>query len=282
VKDVAQLRRVAASEVVLCLVALVACRAESTWPPASEAVTGRLSEVDGIPVLHLWGTPREQGHAIGYLLAPEIVGFYDRLIGDRTWDLDPQRWNDEVLPAARRFTIAPEYLEEFEGMLQGIESRAGGPAEVPSLGRDLRIEDLIAACYVYDDRRLGCTSFAAWGSMTADGRTLYGRNMDWPASPTFLETPQIIVVRAPGPGTDRRATISVFFPLIVGVTTAMNADGIVLCNNDAYNERDPVRRSGFYPAPLSTGPRSKPHGPRPPARTSSRHCGPSRAASDVL
>ena len=224
---------------------------ESGWPPASDEVTGRLSEVDGIPVLHVWGAPHEQGYAVGYLLAPEIIDFYDRLIDYRTWDLDPQQWDDEVLSAGHRFTIAPEYLAELEGMIQGIESRAGGPAEVPALGRDLRIEDLLAACYFYDDRRLGCTSFVAWGSMTADGRTLYGRNMDWPAMPAFLETPQIIVVRAPWPGTDRRATVSVFFPLIIGVTSAMNEDGIVLCNNDAYNERDPARQSGFYPAPLS-------------------------------
>ena len=221
------------------------------WPPASEEVAGRWSEIDGIPVLDVWGTPSEQGYAIGYLLAPEIVGFYDRFIGYRTWDLHAERWESEVLTAARRFTIAPKYVEEFDAMLQGIESRAGGSAQIPALGRGLRLEDLIAACYIYDDRRLGCTSFVAWGAMTADGRTLYGRNMDWPALPAFLETPQIVVVRAPWPGTDRRATVSVFFPLNVGITTGMNADGVVLCNNDAYNERDPVRRSGFFPAPLS-------------------------------
>jgi len=221
------------------------------WLPVSDEITGRLSEIDGIPVLHVWGTPREQGYAIGTLLGPEVVGLYDRLIAYQTWDLNSQRWNDEVLPAAQRFTLAPEYLAEFEGMLQGIESRAGGPAEVPSLGRDLQIEDLVAASYVYDDKRLGCTSLAAWGSMTEDGRTLYGRNMDWPALPAFLEAPQIVIVRAPWPDSGRLATVSVFFPLIIGVNTAMNAHGTVMCNNDAYNERDPVRRSGFFPAPLS-------------------------------
>ena len=229
----------------------VAATDQTGSPPVSDEITGRLSEIDGVPVLHVWGTPREQGYAIGTLLGPEIVGLYDRLIAYRTWGLDPQRWNDEVLPAALRFTITPEYLAEFEGMLQGIESRAGGPAEVPSLGRNLQIEDLVAASYVYDDKRLGCTSLAAWGSITEDGRTLYGRNMDWPALPAFLEAPQIVIVRAPWPGGDRLATVSVFFPLIVGINTAMNADGTVMCNNDAYNERDPVRRSGFFPAPLS-------------------------------
>jgi len=254
VKDTERLRRVAGTWTVALFVLASSCAVaavESGWRPASDEVTGRLSEIEGISVLHVWGAPHEQGYAIGYLLAPEIVALYDRLIGNRTWDLDPRRWDDEVLPAAGRFTIAPEYLAELEGTLRGIESRTGGPAEVPALGRDLRIEDLLAACYFYDDRRLGCTSFVVWGSMTADGRTLYGRNMDWPATPTFLETPHVVVVRAPWPDTDRRATVSVFFPLIIGITTAMNEDGIVLCNNDAYNERDPVRQSGFYPAPLS-------------------------------
>ena len=219
--------------------------------PTSDEVTGRLSEIDGIPVLHVWGTPTEQGYAIGTLLASEIVGLYDRLIGYHTWDLNAVRWNNEVLSAAQHFTLAPKYLEEFEGMLQGIESQAGGPVEIPSLGRHLQIEDLVAASYLYDDKRLGCTSFAAWGSMTANGQTLYGRNMDWPALPAFLQAPQIVIVRAPWPDSGRLATVSVFFPLIVGVNTAMNADGIVLCNNDAYNERDPVRQSGFFPAPYS-------------------------------
>jgi len=219
--------------------------------PMAAAVSGRLSEIDGVTVLHVWGTPREQGYAIGTLLGREIVSLYDRLIEYHTWGLDAERWNRDVLSAAGRFRLAPEYLEEFEGMLRGIESQAGGPAEIPSLGRDLQLDDLVAASYLYDDKRLGCTSFVAWGSMTADGRTLYGRNMDWPALPAFLEAPQIVIVRAPWPDSGRRATVSVFFPLIVGVTTAMNADGIVLCNNDAYNERDPVRQSGFYPAPYS-------------------------------
>jgi len=221
------------------------------WTPVSTEVTGRLSEIDGVPVLHVWGTPREQGYAIGHLLAPEIVALYDRLIAHRTWGLDPGRWNNEVLAAAERFTIAPGYIAEFEGMLSGIESRAGGPAEVPALGRSLRVEDLVAASYLYDDKRLGCTSFAVWGAMTEDGRTLYGRNMDWPSLPAFLEAQQIVIVRAPWPGSRRKATVSVFFPLVVGVNTAMNEDGVVLCNNDAYNERDPVRQSGFFPAPYS-------------------------------
>ena len=224
---------------------------ESEWPLITDEVTGSLSATDELTILHVWGMPREQGYAIGYLLGPEIVGLYDRLIGYHTWDLSAVRWNNEVLSAAQRFTLAPEYLEEFEGMLEGIESRAGGPAEVPSLGRHLQIEDLVAASYLYDDKRLGCTSFAAWGTMTEDGRTLYGRNMDWPDLPAFLEAAQIVIVRAPWPDSGRLATVSVFFPLIVGVNTAMNADGIVLCNNDAYNERDPVRQSGFFPAPYS-------------------------------
>jgi len=218
--------------------------------PASE-VTGSLSQIDGMTVLHVWGTPREQGHAIGVLLGNEIVELYDRLIAYRTWNLTAERWDSEVLPAAQRFALVPEYLEEFEGMLEGIESQAGGPAQIPSLGRELRVEDLVAASYFYDDKRLGCTSYAAWGAMTEDGRMLYGRNMDWPDLNAFLEAPQIVVVRAPWPDSGRLATVSVFFPLIVGVNTAMNANGVVLCNNDAYNERDPVRQSGFYPAPYS-------------------------------
>gem|GEM_PF-1430281 len=220
------------------------------WRQASDEVTGSLSEIDGIPVLHVWGTPREQGYVIGYLLAPEIVGLYDRLIGCHTWGLNVERWNQDVLSASSRFTLALEYLAEFEGMLEGIESRAGGPAKIPSLGRDLQIEDLVAASYLYDDKRLGCTSFTAWGTMTAGG-ALYGRNMDWPALPAFLEASQMVIVRAPWPDSGRLATVSVFFPLIVGVNTAMNAHGVVLCNNDAYNERDPIRQSGFFPAPYS-------------------------------
>ena len=224
---------------------------ESDWPSIPDEVTGRLSEIDGLTILHVWGTPREQGYAIGYLLAPEIVGLYDRLIAARTWDLDPEKWNNDVLPSAQRFTLALEYFDEFEGMLEGIESRAGGPAEIASLGRPLQIEDLVAASYLYDDKRLGCTSFAAWDTMTDDGQTLYGRNMDWPALSAFLEAPQIVTVRAPWPDSNRLATVSVFFPLLVGVNTAMNEDGVVLCNNDAYNERDPVRATGFFPAPYS-------------------------------
>jgi len=234
--------------VIVLLFSCTVAALESEWPSTFGDVTGCLSEIEGLTILHIWGTPHEQGFAIGYLLASEIVDLYDRLIAAQTWDLDPAKWNRDVLASAQRFTLASEYLEEFEGMLEGIESRAGGPAEIPSLGRNLQIEDLVAASYLYDDERLGCTSFAAWGAMTEDGRTLYGRNMDWPALPAFLEASQIITVRAPWPDSDRLATVSVFFPLLVGVATGMNQEGVVLCNNDAYNERDPIQSGVFFPA----------------------------------
>ena len=223
----------------------------SEWLPATAVVSGQLSQVDRIPVLHLWGTPREQGYAHGYLLGPEIIALLDRIIGYRIWGLTAVQWDGDVLAAADRFRIVPEYLSELKGMLEGIEARAGGLADVPALGRALQLADLIAMTYVYDAKRLGCSSLVVWGSMTADAQVLVGRNMDWPVYQAFIETQQIVVVRAAWPDSERVASVSVFWPGILGIATGMNANGIVLLNNDAYNERDPEQDGGFYPFLLS-------------------------------
>lgn len=250
-------RLVVAWMLILILGTPTACKldhgdpAEMSWRSATAEVSGKLAELDGLRILTLWGTPHEQGYAHGYLMAPEIVGFLDRVIEHQTWGIDSETWNGDVLPAAVRFRIAPAYLTELEAMLRGIEARAAHDAFVPALGRSIELADLVALCYVADDKRLGCSSFVAWGPMTSEGQTLVGRNMDWPAEPALLEIKETLVVRAGWTGTDDPATVSLIWPGSVGMSTAMNADGVTLCSNDAYNERDPVQDPGFYPFLLS-------------------------------
>ncbi len=233
------------------LVALLALLLVPAWPlladdtgapvspphaPASEAkpqvaVTGRYEAKEGRRVLTLWGTPRERGFAQGYLLAEQVVAGverdFKRIMNPRFKLLYKGLLTTMVIP---RFQFDKRELEELDGLMAGVLARL--PKEklvIEALGRPFKLVDLKALNTFGDWYGLGCSSLAAWGDLTKDGKLLVGRNFDFPAFDLVLKH-QYVVVRAPEgelPG-----QVGVSYPGCIGTMTGMNAHGVFVAIHD--------------------------------------------------
>jgi len=99
-------------------------------------------------------------------------------------------WMNRRLPEF----IRPDYQMEILGLSRGYEDPYPGTA--PLYHRILNYHaahDISHA--VIDSPLLGCTSFAAWGSMTASGHLLLGRNFDFNPGRWFDENKVVIRVK---------------------------------------------------------------------------------------
>lgn len=212
------------------------------WLPMTENVNGELFEIDGIPVLRVWGIPYEQGYAHGYLLAPDFVTMLNRYLTDPQAEISAEAW-ETGLGYLGLFDFPPEYDEELRGILAGMEARTGSDVYVQGFGRALTIDDLRGLQSDLD--KISCSSFTAWGSMTEDGGTISGRNMDFDRIAALMES-QIVIVRIPSPESGRLAWGSINWPGEVGCTTGMNEEGVTVSQQDVYRY-PPTASSGFTP-----------------------------------
>ncbi len=221
----------------LALVSLPAVAEETAAPPAKAKVEarvdvkGRLEVVGGQRVLTLWGTPRERGFAQGYLLAEQIVEGverdFERIMNKRFKQLYSTLLTKLVIP---RFQFAERELAEMEGLFAGVKAKL--PAErltIDTLGRAFTLVDLKALNTFGDWYGLGCSSLALWGDLTKDGKTLVGRNFDFPAFDLVLKH-QYVVVRAPDG--KRPGQVGVSYPGCIGTLTGMNVHGVFVAIHD--------------------------------------------------
>jgi hypothetical protein len=123
-----------------------------------------------------------------------------------------------------------------------------GPGGVRSriLDRELTVEDLMAANALADWFGMLCSTFSAWGPLTADGQTLTARNLDFPST-SIMERLQLVVIRRGDAG--RRSWIGVSWPGLIGVYTAMSDAGVTMLMHDAAG-LPPSEPVGFTPRAL--------------------------------
>jgi len=212
------------------------------WQPVTETVNGSLEEQNGIKILKLWGTAYEQGIAHGYLTAPDFVALLDNYLTDPAASFVLSGWNTG-LEMLDMFEYPAAYEEELQGILDGMELRAGGPVIIQSFERALTINDLRGLQSDLD--KINCSSFTAWGSMTSDGGTISGRNMDFDRITALMES-QILIVRYPSEASGKLAWVSVSWPGEIGCTTGMNEEGVSVSQQDVYRTM-PAAVSGFTP-----------------------------------
>ncbi len=232
---------------VLALLSLVAAVTRAGTEP-TEQIHGALSEVHGVRVLRVWGTPSQRGYAHGFLLARDIIELFDQYLSPGPIG-GVASYRTIALPMTKLMRISPAYDAELRGMLAGIEARTGGPAQVASLGRALGYDDLVAINCIPDLAMFGCSSFAVWGPMTADGSTLAGRNLDWRRLDA-LDGSQLVVVYPPQPEQDSLGWVSITWPGYIGCLTGMNAQGVTVCMHDV-RARPPTVATGFTPRGLA-------------------------------
>ena len=228
------------------LLLIAAPKVQAERPPTE--IKGTLSEVDGVRVLQVWGTPSERGYAHGYMLAEDIVELVDIFSTDEAVMGGRRDYEAIVESVSTLMKIAPEYQEELRGMLAGIENRFGGQVHLRGLVRALVYEDLVTLNCISDLSPTFGSAFAAWDSLTKNGGTVVGCALDWHAIPGVAESQIVLVQRPPadGPGL---GWASVVWPGSIGCVNGMNAHGVTVTMLDV-DLGHPDRDSGFVPRGL--------------------------------
>jgi isopenicillin-N N-acyltransferase-like protein len=184
--------------------------------------SARLQHVNGIPVMFVGGTPEEIGQqtaALGVKAAPRLAHYPKDLVhffgAGGTWPV--------LLGVAKQFlpNFPPEYRRELDAII----------AHSDGIDPDL----IIAGNTFFDVKKfIACSSLMVEPSRSATGRTLLGRNLDFPTLGYLQDYSLVSVVRPAG----KRAFVSIGFPGMVGVLSGMNDAGLCLVVHEVYAARD--------------------------------------------
>lgn len=207
---------------------------DQTYNVEEEYGKSSRGRIGSLETLVLVGTYEEIGRAHGVLAGRKILDMLNGMLVPFVNDQEPGAWDSYLIPQAKQFKFPEPYERELQGIIDGIREKFPDSKErmLTSLNREISIDDLHALnCFI--DIYLsfsGCSSFSAWGSLTRAGEVISGRNLDEryisSYKPVFM-----IVARRPTE-LQRMATMDVTGPGIIGVTTCMNEDGIMIMGHD--------------------------------------------------
>ncbi len=175
------------------------------WKPATHG-KGRLEVLpSGLAVLHVEGTPEEMGAQHGTLLRDAVRALVrDYLPGILR--------GSRELALAKARELEKQIPERHRREMRALAEAAG-----------ISCDDALLGSVVVELFGLNaCSGAVASGSRTADGRTVVGRNLEWPDRGVLGKYGLVIAARPEG----RRPFLSIGFPAVVGVVTGMNADGV--------------------------------------------------------
>ena len=166
---------------------------------------------DILPVCVLYGTPYEMGHDLGQLMADDIQAFAPEFLALAQL-ADPERASDQNLDAAWN-AMTPYLDQDFVDEIEGVAVGSGVDYDT------LRRVHMIPAVADYS-----CSSVAAWGNATSDGRLYQSRNLDWSIEAGAHNYP-CLTMYIPDVGVPH---VNVGFAGLVGAHCGMNLGGIVL------------------------------------------------------
>jgi hypothetical protein len=211
----------------------------------------------GKKLLHVEGSPYDMGYAVGYYFPDEVIrncsneyyiavcrdlmGDWVSVVGNIDIVVNAVKWSVLQLTRVHRKNIPPEYIEEMNGIVDGV--RAVRPNAKFSFGDVLLLNMAVDTVISIIDRLKGiygdrlsashfCHGFVATGNATADGHTLMGRHFMFPHE-VFSETAMLIEY-VPDRG---YPFVSITPPGYVGVTAAMNGRGMGI-GMDMLHSRD--------------------------------------------
>lgn len=206
----------------------------------SAQVNGYKEDIEGIPVVHVWGTDYEMGYAMGYLDGDMFATIMEDII-IASWGVEA--WNTERDCFTTYFTVPSRVDKIVDGMIAGIGDRADSILYSPSLGRDYDDVDLhvchsvtdITAVLFGNDLKF-CTSLSAWDDATLSDPELQGapalaRNLDSEYHPLLAEIHSVLIMN-PDSGNQ---VVSFGYPMDLDCSTAMNEYGVCVTRNAAYH-----------------------------------------------
>lgn len=189
--------------------------------PEGTAGHGRLTYVEGFPVLILQGTPTELGRQQG-----ELTGDVIRPLLDMPRRVVEQHGYGQVWPLVSGMSRilannAPEqYRQEMDAFIES--------------GRLDRDGIYVGNSLVELRRMGGCSAFVVTPERSDTGQMLFGRNFDFPDFGLLDKYSCLFVVRQPG----KRAFVSIGYPGMIGVLSGMNDAGLTVATLDVYESAD--------------------------------------------
>ncbi|MET3731388.1 C45 family peptidase [Moheibacter stercoris] len=186
----------------------------------------------GIWELYLEGSPYERGIANGKL-AEEYIYNQEKVFVDRVKELVPSKFQQGLVRGFLRFFnrkldkhVTDEYKEEIFGISQYTSKEFEFVA--PNYWRTLYFHAAHDIGHALQDLAMvGCTSFAAWGNQSADGKLILGRNFDFYVSDEFAENKIIAFINP----TDGHKHAILTWPGMIGVVSGMNEKGLTITIN---------------------------------------------------
>lgn len=188
----------------------------------------------GLWEMYLEGSPFERGVAYGKL-TEDLLYYQEKVFVDQIRELVP---SDTYMGVLKHFIVffnrnltkdvPQEYLEEIYGVSLSCTDEynfIGSPYQ-----RQLNYHGAHDIGHALQDLMLvGCTSFAVWGSQSADSSLLVGRNFDFHMGDAFAKN-KLISFYNP---TEGYRFASVGWAGMVGVLSGMNETGLTVTINAA-------------------------------------------------
>ena len=188
----------------------------------------------GLWELFVKGDAFQRGEAIGKL-SSDLLHYQEKVFVDQIREIVP---SDSYLKFLRFFIVlfnrhlGENVLEEYRDEIYGISLSCtheydfiGTPYE-----RQLNYHSAHDLGHAMQDYMLvGCSSFATWGTQSADSSLLIGRNFDFYVGDAFAENKQVAFY-TPDQG---YKFASVGWPGMIGVLSGMNETGLTVTINAA-------------------------------------------------
>lgn len=188
----------------------------------------------GLWELFVKGDAFQRGEAIGKL-SSDLLHYQEKVFVDQIREIVP---SDSYLKFLRFFIVlfnrhlGENVLEEYRNEIYGISLSCtheydfiGTPYE-----RQLNYHSAHDLGHAMQDYMLvGCSSFATWGTQSADSSLLIGRNFDFYVEDAFAENKQVAFY-TPDQG---YKFASVGWPGMIGVLSGMNETGLTVTINAA-------------------------------------------------
>lgn len=215
-------------------------------------VNGYEEEIEGIHLVHVWGSDYEMGYALGYLDGDRFQTIMEDVIIP-SWGVAV--WNQYRTCFNTYFTVPARLVSIVDGMMDGIADHPDSILYSPSLGRNYDELDLYCghaltdiSAVLYGKSNGACTSLSSWDTGTAADPALQGapalaRNLDSEYHPLLAEMHCVITLDP-----DSGNKVALFgHPMSLDCSTAINEYGICVTRNAAYHDTISIYTPPFVP-----------------------------------
>jgi predicted choloylglycine hydrolase len=181
----------------------------------AESGAGQLVIHEGVPILHLRGTPDEMGIQEGRLVGRVFRELRRTYLADFLGEE-----YESYRSVAQPFTtlMPPTHLEELQAFARGA--------------REPLTEVVLGNTFLDLSRAARCSVLIAHGEAAKDGALLFARNLDFPDLGVAHKA-SFVKVYHPAVG---RAFLSIGWPGMIGVTSGMNDAGLCIATLISLSE----------------------------------------------